>query len=83
VILTTPAGRLSRLNKPKIAAGSARYKRRKISSKPTKGKGTTKGRNFGKLAQLMNMPLDVFFEARVFALSAVRFDQPILDYLAT
>ncbi|KIM85612.1 hypothetical protein PILCRDRAFT_339430 [Piloderma croceum F 1598] len=27
-----------------------------------KGKGTGSGRKFGKLAQLMNMPLDVFFE---------------------
>lgn len=41
-----------------------RYKRQKTSGKSLKAKGTKKGRNFGKLAQLMNMPLDVFFEVR-------------------
>jgi flagellar motor switch/type III secretory pathway protein FliN len=30
--------------------------------KKTKSKNTGKGRNFGKLAQLMDMPLDVVFE---------------------
>jgi hypothetical protein len=31
-----------------------------------KGKGVGSSRKLGKLAQLMNMPLDVFFEARLF-----------------
>src|SRR5882672_5398681 len=55
-------GRLSGLNRPKIPYGPTRRKRQKTSGKSTKGEGTKKGRNFGKLAQLMNMPLDVFFE---------------------
>jgi hypothetical protein len=39
-----------------------------ITSEPAvnKGKGAGSGRKFGKLAQLMNMPLDVFFEAGLF-----------------
>src|SRR6267154_4973773 len=55
--------RLSGLSRPKVGTGATRYKRQKVSSKPAKAKGTQKGRNFGKLFQLMNMPLDVFFEA--------------------
>lgn len=31
-----------------------------------KPKGTGSGRKLGKLAQLMNMPLDVFFEVHLF-----------------
>ncbi|KIM79363.1 hypothetical protein PILCRDRAFT_823618 [Piloderma croceum F 1598] len=57
-----PSSRLSGLNRPKIGSGSMRYKRQKTSGKSHKAKGTNKGRNFGKLAQLMSMPLDVFFE---------------------
>jgi hypothetical protein len=39
-----------------------------VAIKPakTKTKGAGNGRNLGKLAQLIDMPLDVFFEARLF-----------------
>jgi hypothetical protein len=55
--------RLSGLSRPKVGTGATRYKRQKVFGKTAKSKGTQKGRNFGKLVQLMNMPLDVFFEA--------------------
>jgi len=61
-VLTNTTGRLTGLNKPKTGSRTTSYKRQKTTGKPGKGKGTGKGRNFGKLAQLMNMPLDVFFE---------------------
>ena len=35
-----------------------------ITTNEVKAKGTGNGRNVGKLAQLMGMPLDVFFEVR-------------------
>ncbi|KIM71321.1 hypothetical protein PILCRDRAFT_830419 [Piloderma croceum F 1598] len=59
-----PSGRLSRLNRPTIAPAPKRRRfgglRRKPATAKAKGKG--KGRNHGKLAQLMEMPLDVLFE---------------------
>jgi hypothetical protein len=65
------SGRLSGLEGPTV--GKRPKKRRTqdfkmITSEPAvnKGKGAGSGRKFGKLAQLMNMPLDVFFEAGLF-----------------
>lgn len=56
-----------------------------ITSEPVvnKGKGTSSGRKIGKLAQLMNMPLDVFFEACPMFASSGRFSRlicTIADY---
>jgi hypothetical protein len=54
------SGRLSRFKRPKVNIDGRRktlHDGTKVK-KPTKGKG----RNFGKLVQLLDMPLDVFFE---------------------
>lgn len=42
-----------------------RFGRVRKKSATTKAKGKGKGRNHGKLTQLMEMPLDVLFEARL------------------
>jgi hypothetical protein len=55
-------GRISGFNKPKIGSKPSKRPRTSSSPKQVKGKGSRKGRNLGKLAQLVNMPLDVFFE---------------------
>jgi hypothetical protein len=62
-------GRLSGFKRPKIAV--PKRKRglfRPVATKTVKAKGKGKGRNFGKLAQLMEMPLDVFFEVCILML---------------
>jgi len=63
-------GRLSVLDSPTV--GKRPKKRRTQDSKmitsesvESKDKGPGSGRKVGKLAQLMDMPLDVFFEARL------------------
>lgn len=62
-------GRLSALENPTV--GKRPRKRRTQDSVvvvnkqvETKDKGQGSGRKIGKLAQLMDMPLDVFFEGR-------------------
>jgi hypothetical protein len=60
------SGRLSGLTRPKIAPAPKRQRLlyQKTAATRVKAKGKGKGRNQGKLAQLMEMPLDVLFEAR-------------------
>jgi hypothetical protein len=72
VIITNSTARLSGFKKPKVGSGP-RYMRNKMTSKSKKGKGSGKGRHFGKLAQLLNMPLDVFFEVCVSTLLTLKF----------
>jgi len=66
-------GRLSRLKRPKIAPDPKWLRFGGLRQKPanTKTKGKGKSRNHGKLAQLMEMPLDVLFEARLLILIAL------------
>jgi hypothetical protein len=67
------SGRLSRLKRPKIAPAPKQQRFGGLRQKPatTKAKGKGKGRNHGKLTQLMEMPLDVLFEARLPTLTAL------------
>lgn len=63
VILISPlfTDRSTTTFKPVVGTAA---KRRRLKAAPTKAKKTGKSRNVGKLAQLMNMPMDVFFEVR-------------------
>jgi len=60
MILTNFAGHRSESDRPE-AEGDRGHKWRNPTT-ADKGKGARKGRNVGKLALLLNMPLDVFFE---------------------
>jgi hypothetical protein len=80
-------GRLSALENPTV--GKRPKKRRTqdsmvVPSKQfeTKDKGQGGGRKIGKLAQLMDMPLDVFFEGRSFIvwLTLLRLIRVTTDY---
>ena len=60
---------------PKISESSRIYNPRRKAQKPvenTKGKKPV-GRNVGKLLQIMNMPVDVFFEVHRVLQLAVTF----------
>jgi hypothetical protein len=64
-------GRLSRLDRPTVGKRPKKRRRQYVkttASEPArvKAKGTLNKRNLGKLAQLVDMPLDVFFEAHLF-----------------
>lgn len=81
--ITNSAARLSAFNKPK-AASRKRQRIQKPTANKAKNKGVGKGRNFGKLAQLLNMPLDVFFEVcfvRLLPIKLVILMTHLLDYI--
>lgn len=67
ITYSTNSGRFSRYKNPKISENKSHGRLVAASKKEEKdkGKAPAKGRNFGKLAYLKDMSLDILFEVRV------------------